>query len=422
MSTGIAILATGSELLDGRVTDTNSTYIAARLTDHGLRLDQIVSCGDDRESIKRSLRYLCQHSSCTVIMGGLGPTTDDLTREAVAELLNEKLVLNDQVLADLKALYQKRKREFDPTNIKQATFPESAAVIENKHGTAAAFSVKHGHTLLIALPGVPHELRALFDEQVLPRILAQYQNAKPLEQRLLRVFGLPESMVGARVESARLDPAITVSYRAIFPEIHVVLKTSAGAADLEAAAQKARAAIGEDFVFSNCSDQPLERVVRDLLLDRKLTLSVAESCTAGMLGALLTRTPGSSAYFMGGAITYSNWAKTDIVGVAPELLEKYGAVSGEVAKAMAVGAQKYWHSTHALSITGVAGPDGGTAEKPVGLFYLGFAAPGIVESYPYFFTSSREWVRTFATYSALDLLRRSLLGLPIRSVLGKVPQ
>ncbi|MFM1849103.1 MAG: hypothetical protein RL417_2577 [Pseudomonadota bacterium] len=417
MPQGIAVLATGSELLDGRVVDTNSQFIAGRLADLGLTLQRTLTCGDDIPAIVQSLEFLSREASFVVVTGGLGPTTDDLTREALAEFAGQPLVLDAGALDTLKDYYARKRRSFDPSNTKQATFPASAAIIPNPHGTAAAFVLElRPGFFAVALPGVPGELRALFESDVVPLILSQFKDAAPRKERFFRLFGLPESIVGARVHAAALDPQITVSYRAHFPEIHVVLKTAADDAVLEAAAAKTRGAIEADFIVSEDKNRSLEGVVAELLQKNKATVAVAESCTGGLLGGLLTRLPGASKTFLGGAISYSNALKESLLGVSAEALRTHGAVSEVVATAMARGARERFGSTYALSITGVAGPEGGSPEKPVGTFFVGISTPEGDAAYHFFFNSTREWIRTFAANCALDILRRTALALPIRSL------
>lgn len=417
MPHGIAVLATGSELLDGRIADTNSQFIAGRVSDLGLTVKRVVTCGDDIETITRSLAFLAEEASLIIVTGGLGPTTDDLTREALAAYAGQQLVLNTAAFENLKRYYERKRRAFDPSNTKQATFPESARVIPNPHGTAAAFSLElRPGVFAVALPGVPGELRALYDSDVVPLIKELFRDAVPRKERFFRLFGLPESIVGARVHGAALDPAISVSYRAHFPEIHVVLKTAADEALLDRAATLTRAAIEADYIVAEHKETSLEGSVHELLMARGATVSVAESCTGGMLGGLLSRLPGSSKTFVGGGITYSNALKESLLGVNIESLNAHGAVSDVVATEMARGAQIRFNSTYALSITGIAGPAGGTEAKPVGTFFVGLATPEGVMAYHLFFSSTREWIRTFAAYSALDILRRTIAGLPVRSL------
>ena len=416
MPHGIAVLATGSELLDGRVLDTNSHFVAGCLTDLGLALSRVVTCGDDIGSIKESLAFLLKEASFVIVTGGLGPTTDDLTREAIAEFAGVGLELNDAALATLHDYYVRKRRTFDPTNTKQATFPTGATIIPNPHGTAAAFALEVSPgALVIALPGVPGEFRALFEAAVVPRIRERFHEAAPRREHFFRIFGLPESVVGARVSAAGLGSEIAVSYRAHFPEIHVVLKTTARAEELTRAADNVRAAIEPDYIVAEDKSEGLEQVVGALLEKANATVAVAESCTGGLLGAALSRISGSSKFFLGGGITYSNALKESLLGVSPTTLAAHGAVSAPVATEMAVGARLRFGSTYAVSITGIAGPGGGSEQKPVGTFFVGMATPAGATAYHFFFASSRDWVRTFAATSALDIVRRTVIGLPVRS-------
>ena len=418
MRWGVAILAIGSELLDGRVVDTNSNYLAQKFSDYGVHLKQVLTCDDDLEQIVNALRFLSLSANLIVVSGGLGPTTDDLTRESIAAFCGSNLELRADALEAIKALYRERRREFDQVNTKQAYMPQGAQVIPNDVGTAPGFKLLGPqNTLIVALPGVPAELKRMFESGVLESCLEHLQidQASRLEVLTLRLFGLPESVIGSRVQGVGLPADIVVSYRAHFPDITVQLKARARSELLHRSVRSCREALGEEFIFSCDPKQSLEEVVAELLTQKKLTLSVAESCTAGMLGALLTNVPGASQYFVGGAQSYSNGMKSDVLGVCADLIKTHGAVSKEVACAMAQGARSRFKSDLALAITGIAGPDGGSAAKPVGTFMIGLAHPHGVTALHYFFASSRRRVREYAAYTALDSLRRYLLSLPYRA-------
>ena len=400
----VAILAIGSEILDGRVQDTNSQFIASELSKLGIKLKRVMTCDDVLEEIVSSISFLAAESPYLILSGGLGPTTDDLTREAVAHWSNQPLIQLESSVTRLQELYAKRQRTLDPSNLKQALFPQTAAIIPNDIGTAEGFSVQAHHTQIFAVPGVPKELKPMFQQTILPVIQEQCQ-ATPIARRSFRIFGLPESQVGSIIKGLNLSPDLFVSYRASFPEIHIVIKGKNPSA-VDAAITLAKDAVGREYVFIEDTELGLPDAVGELLLRQPRTIAVAESCTGGMLGSLLTRLPGSSKFFLGGFITYANERKCSDLGVALETIKAYGAVSEQCAQEMAAGARAKTGADIALAITGIAGPDGGTPEKPVGTFYLGIATRDQCIAEKCFFLSDRAAIRTFAAYRALDAIRR----------------
>ena len=425
----ISILITGSEILDSRVPDTNSHLIIERLAQSGFVVRHTLSCGDESSAIIASLKFLFEHSDAVIMSGGMGPTSDDLTREVVAELCGVSLERNTEVLEHIKGIYVARGRKYDASNDKQALFPHGAHVIPNAVGTAPGFLIdvdfKEQRKSLVALPGIPGELRSMLDESVLPLLARKVLSSEALtsdgrvrtvEKRQFRIFGLPESAIGAQIVESKLPKDIIVSYRAAFPEVHVVLKAphlGYAAEVLDDAAQKVREAVGREYIFSEALDVSVDSTVHALLCARSWSISLAESFTGGMLGELLTSMPGSSATFLGGAVTYSNESKCAVLGVTEQSLKDFGAVSFQVAAELAQGAQRVFGSTLALSTTGIAGPDGGSQDKPVGTFFVGLATESGVSAYKCFFPSSRQRVRRYASAVALDIFRRHLLSLPI---------
>lgn len=410
----LAVLITGAEVLDGRVLDTNSQYIAQQLSLYDLQPSVMLKVGDDIDDICRALEFL--DAEMIIVSGGLGPTTDDLTRDAIARFAGVELVRHEESAQRLEEYARSRKRTLSVNNMRQAFVPAGSEVLANTRGTAPGFLVRRndvrGEQLIFALPGVPAELRAMLATYVLPQVTARL-GATALFRHSFRIFGLPEAEVGLRIERIGLPPQILVSYRAAMPEIHVVLK-SAITLD-EAHIEAVRRAIGLDNIVSEDIERGLEQVVHELALRQKVTVAVAESCTGGLLGSFLSSQPGSSAYLQGGVISYSNEVKQKLLRVERASLEAHGAVSEQVAIEMATGARICTGAQIGLSITGVAGPDGGSEAKPVGTFYIGIATPQGTQAFRFFFPSFRARVRTFAAYSALDVLRRALLGLPLRN-------
>ena len=414
MEATVAILCTGNEILDGRVEDSNSRHLVAELESLGIKAAHILACRDDIRSIRESISFLLSRAAILIISGGLGPTSDDLTREGVAEYLGQPLYLDKQALADLQELYQRRKRIFDTSNTKQAQFPQGSRILKNPVGTAAGFHCSAGDKHILVVPGVPHELKRMFADHLAPFLRAHFSAAEAAPARYFHIFGRPESKVGELVEAVPAPKGINISYRAHYPEIIVKLTSDIEVAELETFAAQAKQRIGSDFIFSEQPQQSFDQALHDLLIAKKTSVAVAESCTGGMLGSLLTANAGASNYFLGGVVTYSNEAKSKLLQVPADLIESKGAVSVEVAKAMAENVRELFQCDIAVSITGIAGPDGGSAEKPVGTFFVGFAAARGAQAFHCFASASRAMVRTFASYTALDIVRRHLLGYDLR--------
>jgi len=415
------ILSIGSELLSGEIADTNAAWLADALLERGILLRHALSCDDQFPQIQDAATFLLERSDLVIVSGGLGPTDDDLTREALAQLFNMPLEMHHGLLDSLKQLFQSRGRTFVKNNERQALIPRGAEVIPNPIGTAAGFMISVEYAgkprLVAALPGVPKEFKIMLNlglfksiEHLLPE--------STYKRSFFRTFGLPESVIGQRVAAVPAPPEVSVAYRAHFPEVQVKLRyptnlNSEVTRNIEKYTAKIREAIGADYIFSENSKVPLNEVVHNLLVKSSKTISVAESCTAGGLGAALTELSGSSNFFLGGIQSYSNQIKNKLLGVPQKTLDTYGAVSAECAEQMARGVRKKLGSDIALSITGIAGPEGGTPEKPVGTFYIGFATATENGAYRYFYPQSRDMVRTYSIWCALDILRRYLLELPV---------
>lgn len=412
----IAVLAIGSEVLDGRVIDTNSNYIAARLTDNALVLHHVVTCDDKIDDITGALEYLAERAEVIIISGGLGPTTDDLTREAVSAFCGKALIENRSSAERLKEAFARRKRTFDPSNLKQALFPEGASVLPNTAGAAEGFHIAFQHRdksiEIFSVPGVPKELKSMFEGSVLPTILKNSSPTNPPIRRIFRTFGLPESLVGSRVNAVVEDPRITISYRTFFPEIQVILKSSADyEKSLDDATKRAKSSVGEDSIFAESLEGDFAYSVHSLLILKNKTLSTGESCTGGLITKMLTAYSGSSKYLLGGAVVYSNVAKSKVLGVPPETIRTHGAVSKETALSLATGARTVFGSDIGISVTGIAGPDGGSDEKPVGTFFVGYASSEKTFASRFYFASERNFVQRFSACVALDIVRRELLSL-----------
>ena len=409
MTLAVELLATGDELLTGQVVDTNSAWLMDRLWDLGVMARRKTLVGDDREDLLAALRESSSRADLVVMSGGLGPTEDDLTAEVVSSATGMPLETHEPSLEAIRARFARLGREMTPNNAKQARFPRGATVIPNRFGTAPGFSVPLGRAELVALPGVPVEYRGLCEEFVLPRVASRLGSVPAF--RLVKLFAVPESHADERMRPVMDDPAnrgVRFGYRAHWPEIHVKWAVAGAGAEERADAVLAsvRALFG-DAIFAEGKEE-LPRLVVERLAARRERVAVAESCTGGLLAETLTSVPGSSAVFELGIVAYANEMKSRFVAVAPELIHAHGAVSEPVARAPAEGVRRAAASTWGLGITGIAGPDGGTAEKPVGTVHLALAGPRGTQALQRLYRGDRERVRRHAAFEALNLLRTAL--------------
>jgi nicotinamide-nucleotide amidase len=412
------ILATGEEIRTGALADTNSAYIAGELEQAGVAVTRLGGVGDELATLAAVLTEIGARADIAVVTGGLGPTVDDLSAEAAARAAGVELTLDAAALRSIEAFFERRQRPMNPTIRKQAVVPRGAQILFNPVGTAPGFSLVIGRCRFFFLPGVPFEMRRMLADHVLPAVAA-LQGGRRDHRRIatLSCFGLTESLTGERLSG--LDaacPGVRLGLRAKFPEIQV--KLYAGGPDeaqvrerLEQAARWARERLG-DIVFSE-SEEPIGAAVGGLLRARGATLAVAESCTGGLIAHWLTEVAGSSDYFLLSAVTYANASKTNVLGVAAETLARWGAVHEETAREMAAGARRVAGATYGLATSGIAGPAGGSPEKPVGTVCIGLAtdARSLALRFNYTYDRRSMYKQMFAI-KALDLLRRELLGLP----------
>ena len=408
----VEIITTGNELMSGLTRDSNFGWAAARLSSSGIEVGRQSSVPDDLEEIVDSLSAASRRSKFVVVSGGLGPTEDDLSALAASKLLGRPLVFNREVYEHIRRALESRGREPNRRHEKQAMLPEKATVIENAVGTASGFAFEFGRSKFYFLPGVPREFQAMFERSVLPEIRRLARGGKAVSAKVLRVFGLGESEVAEKLGEFSPE-GVSVGYRIRFPEIHLRLTASgrdAGKTEslLRGAAEDARLRLG-DFVFSE-DDGTLEEAVAALLSEKGLTLSLAESCTGGLCADRLTDVAGSSAWFLGSAVAYSNDSKRALLGVSDSALREFGAVSSETVLEMAGGAREVFGSDVGVSISGVAGPGGGTPEKPVGTVWFGFdhASRGAF-SEKRTFSGSRGEIKLAASSWALNMVRKFCL-------------
>ncbi|HEV2288284.1 MAG TPA: competence/damage-inducible protein A [Candidatus Acidoferrales bacterium] len=409
------IIAVGSELLTPYRLDTNSLFLTAELNRLGFQVRRKVVVGDYDEDLKDAFRCALDRADVVVSSGGLGPTADDRTREIVAELLGRKLKLNDAILRHIQERFRKLGRTMPEVNMRQAMVPEGTEPLENARGTAPGLWLDAGGKILVLLPGPPAELQPMFANEVKPR-LARRGGKLRLYTRELRITGLPESEVDQRIAPicAQYPGAeTTILFSAGEIQLHPRLWSEDEQAALKLLDQIIKGfalALGEHLFTT--SGETLEEVVARELQEHQATIAVAESCTGGMLAARLTNVAGSSAYFLGGVVSYSNDLKSAWVDVSRELLESKGAVSSEVALAMADGIRRRAGSTLGVGITGIAGPGGGSAEKPVGLVHIAIADEKSHKERGYRFLGDRDRIRASATQTALDTVRRYFLYTP----------
>ena len=408
----VEVLAVGTELLSPHFQDTNSLYLARRLEDIGLRLSFKTVVGDNARDLARAARTALERSGLVIAMGGLGPTEDDRTSEVFARVLGRPRVFRIEILKMIEARFRRRGLKMPATNRKQALVISGAEVLDNPNGTAPGQWLSTGRRSVALLPGPPGELEPMFEGSVLPRLRAKA--AGYLVRRVLKLTGLGESLMESKIRDIyrRLPDGVELTTLASPGDlaIHIMASGRAGraaaqdkAADVENALRRK---LGP-FIYSS-RGEALEEVVAGLLTAKRRTLACAESCSGGLLAHRLTNIPGSSAYFLAGIIAYSNAAKTDLLGVPARLILKHGAVSAPVARAMAVGARRRARATYGIGTTGIAGPAGGTARKPVGLVYISLAGPDRVEVRKSLFFGGRRQVKFQSSQRALDMLRRRL--------------
>ncbi len=407
------IIATGSELLSGGMPDTNSLFLAEELLDLGIATAFKTVVGDDERDMEEAFRRALERAEAVVITGGIGPTEDDITRKVIAKIAKKRLVLNEDALRAIKAVLAGRGKEYMTANDRQALIPAGARLLQNSVGVAPGFFFEEGGRFIAALPGVPEEMRAMFLEELKPVLAERVGGRVFLRRRILRTCGMSESAVNQAVQDIlkKGRPAVGLTAKETGVDIRIVAEESSGER-AQAEVEKTAAAIRErlgDAIYG-VDGQDMEEVVGALLKQRRLKLSVAESCTGGLIGARITNVSGSSEYFERGAVVYGNQAKTEMLGVPEELIKKHGAVSREVAAAMAQGIRRSARTDYGLSVTGIAGPGGGTREKPVGLVYIGLASPQGVKSEEYKLLGTRAQIRLKASQMALDMVRRHLIG------------
>lgn len=409
----VCIISTGTELMLGSTVDSNANFLSQRLTDLGFKVVTRYTVGDSEEYIREAFTQGLRQADLVISSGGLGPTLDDLTKQAACQVLGVETVLNEEEVQRLHEYFRRRNREMPEANLKQAMFPEQAQILPNQVGTAPGMYFAHQGKAVALLPGPPREMEHMY-LNALETVLKKEFSIKPkVARKTVKVLGPGESQVEALLGNLMEQSDYSLALLACDGEVHV--KVSAEDQDLEKAKVIRNQAISQieeklaPHVFGY-DDDTLESQLAVLLEQRGLRLAVAESCTGGLLAKIITDVPGSSSYFWGSVCSYSNNAKEAFLDVSTQTLNRFGAVSPETAAEMATGLRERSGADYTLSITGIAGPDGGTVEKPVGLVFIGLAGPEGCSVKELRFVGHREAIRILAAKSALDLLRRHMTG------------
>ena len=408
----VALLLTGNELMSGDTVDSNSSRIAIALGERQIAISKKITVGDDEGLLRESLRALCQDAGVVIINGGLGPTEDDLTADVVADVLGERLTDHPKAIKHLEEWCEKRGLELNASNLKQALLPESADIVDNPIGSAVGFAVEIGESLVITTPGVPVELTAMLPE--IGQRVAQRVGSGTTYIRRLQTFGIGESTIQELVNERNQDwpEGVVLGFRSGLPQLELKLQV-----DDEALLEKRDQAeqlllelIG-DHVIGEDSDQ-LAMALQRVLVEKRMTLTTAESCTGGLIASLITKEAGSSQVFGAGFVTYANTAKQQVLHVSEETINSHGAVSEGVVRAMLLGALTKANADIGIAVSGVAGPGGGSEDKPVGTVWLAWGTKDKNEAIRLQIPGSRERFQILVAAIGLDLLRRQLLELP----------
>ena len=409
----VEIITVGNELTTGEIVDTNAAYMAGLLTERGFEVTHITTIGDNEVHIEEALLRAREHAEAIMVSGGLGPTTDDITASSAAKALGRRLIMDREVLQGIRSRFAERGMEMPLANEKQALFPHRAEVIPNSLGTAPGFILRHKRKTYIFLPGVPRELKYLFKENVLPLLEKERRESTFFGSRTLKAFGFTESAIADRLRDLNLQGnSASLAYLPRFPENHVKITVRGKfPEEVEKNLRGLENIIREKLqgrVFA-VDQETLEEIVGNLLRAHQATLAVAESCTGGLIAHRMTNIPGSSDYFERGVVVYSNRAKSELLRVPEELLAAVGAVSGPVAEKMAEGVRQISQSTLGLGVTGIAGPDGGSEEKPVGTVFIALASLRGTVSKKYQFWGDRGQIKAISAHTAIDWVRRFFL-------------
>ncbi|AEM73978.1 competence/damage-inducible protein A [Caldicellulosiruptor acetigenus] len=405
------IICVGTELLLGQILNTNSQYLAQKLAELGIDLYFQTTVGDNMERLKMAIDIATKRSDILIFTGGLGPTSDDITKEAVADYFGLALVLDEDVLRRIEKFFERRQVKMPEINKKQAYVPKGAKVLHNKNGTAPGLIIEKDGKIAILLPGPPFEMQPMFEEGVLP-YLEKFSKQK-IYSRVLKFVGIGESSIEEALKDlilSQTDPTMALYAKPFEVELRITTKKESeecAKSLLQSMENRIRERLGE-YIYG-VDRQLLEEVVIGLLAEKKLKVSVAESCTGGLICNKLTNVPGASEVFDRGFIVYSNEAKMKLLGVPEQVLKEHGAVSSQTARYMAQGALSNSLADIALSVTGIAGPGGGSETKPVGLVYIGIATKDYSESFEFRFSGDRLRIKEMTSKAALNILRKKII-------------
>lgn len=410
----VEIVTVGDEVITGHTVDTNSAHISRVLTEVGLTIKYKSSVGDSIELMEEVFRMALKRAHLVIVTGGLGPTDDDLTKRAIVKVFKRNLIFQEDILDEIKERFRRRGLEMPALNQNQALLPQGATFFPNKLGSAVGICIAEEGRVFIALPGVPSEMKQILNDEVVP-YLRNIHTTQAISVIKLRTTGIFESALAELImPGLKLESGVKLAYLPSYSGVDLrIVATAPSGAEADGKAVKLAnhlESICGKYIYGRDTDS-LEMVVGRLLRDRNATLAVAESCTGGQLGMVMTSTAGSSDYFLGGVLAYANEIKESQLGVSNEILDTHGAVSEECAIAMAQGVRAKFGSSYAVSVTGIAGPGGATESKPVGLVYVGIASEKRSFAKKYSFGVDRDINRTRATYTAIELLRRELLGI-----------
>lgn len=408
------ILAVGTELLMGQIANTNAQYISSRLPDVGIGVYYHSVVGDNPERLRQCLKLALSRSDIVITTGGLGPTKDDLTKEIISSELNRKLVLDEDTLNTIKNFFKKFNRPMTENNLKQAYIPENSIIIKNSNGTAPGCIIDEGGKIVIMLPGPPSEMKPMFEQTVMP-YLKNKSNSK-LKSVYMRIFGIGESAMEDKIQDIidnQVNPTIAPYAKEGEVTLRITAKYSEGKdpdAIIKPVIEEISKRLG-DTVYS-LENKDLHVVTTEMLMEKNISIAIAESCTGGLISSKITDVPGCSKIFLQGEITYSNKSKQTELGVSEETLNNYGSVSYQTAQEMAVGMRKKAGSDIAVAVTGIAGPEGGSPDKPVGLVYIALAHSDGVECKELKLWGDRNRIRNVTSLHVFDMIRKHLLNIP----------
>ena len=410
----VELISIGDEIISGHTVDTNSAYIAPRLAEIGLSVTYKTAVGDDLRRMEEVIKRALMRTDIVIATGGLGPTDDDITKRVICKVFRRKLIFHEEVLEDLKKRFEARGFKMPAINQNQALLPQGAAFLPNKTGSAVGILISEDNKIFVSMPGVPREMKVMLTEELLPYLESKVKRAA-IKVIKLRTTGIFESALAEKITPfIKIPDNIKFAYLPAYHGVDLRI-ISTGNNEKEAAesaeklADKIRELVGK-YIYVE-GNETLEAVIGRLLTERKEKLAVAESCTAGLLAGQLASVPGSSAYLDRGIVTYSNESKIELLDVSPETIEKYGAVSAETAEAMAIGIREKAKVDYGVSITGIAGPSGGTEEKPVGTVFIAVFSANRIKSRKYLLANDREINRQRSVYAALGMLRKEILEL-----------